>query len=87
MSEPSRMQYLTAEVTQWLKDDATVRDEAARIAAQPGKSTVSNLGSWLWHTIHAAPRSSKAWHLAQELAPNDYFRVSWGAVTRSIQDT
>uniref|UniRef100_UPI003F496DDE hypothetical protein n=1 Tax=Amycolatopsis sp. CA-096443 TaxID=3239919 RepID=UPI003F496DDE len=81
-----RERYVTDEVIEWLVNDGPVRAEAVRIIARSGKTAAHDVGVWLWHRIRGARRGTEAWHLAQDLAENDYFRVSWGEVARSVRE-
>lgn len=85
MIQRDREQYVTNLVIEWLEGDAPVREEAARLTSRSGKTATSDLGSWLWHRIRNSRRGTNAWYLAQELAENDYFRISWGKIVSSIQ--
>ncbi|MET9263788.1 hypothetical protein [Amycolatopsis sp. NPDC004079] len=86
MVRSAREQYVTDMVTEWLVNDGPVRAEAVRIVARSGKTAAHDLGVWLWRHLREARRGTAAWHLAQELAENDYLRVSWGEVARSVQE-
>lgn len=83
MEHSERGEYVTSQVSVWICNDGE-HVELARRASNRGSA---HLKTFLIGVISKGRHSSSPWHVAQELAPNDYERVDWDSVARDLQAT
>lgn len=79
-----RATYVTREVTLWVAGDQQVAGRAITSYRERG----GEYGLWRYVTglLEQPKPYSGAWHVAQELAPNDYRRIRWDHVWAEISD-
>jgi hypothetical protein len=83
MAEHSeRARYVTEQVALWIANDGDYI-ERARDWARSGPLYLQRR---LRGVIEAAEEGTPPWHVAQELAPNDFDRVRWRDVAEEIQE-
>ena len=74
-----------AEVTRWVElwliNDGDYYPQALDLALA---GEVEELGKWVSGVLRTARMPSAAWHTARELAPNDYARVDWADIARTL---
>jgi hypothetical protein len=82
MEHSDRGRHVTDQVSTWICNDRA-HIEAARSVAQVHGT--ERLGQHLTTVIRQSPAHTAPWHVAQELAPNDYGRVDWQAVADDLK--
>jgi len=82
-SEYERGLYVTEQVSLWIVNDGEHYFHAVRKAGMATDSTFA-IASFIRQTLKTAPNGSVAWHVAQELAPNDYGRIDWKSVVNDL---
>lgn len=78
-----REQYVTEQVAAWITSDGDHIDAARRLAKE---GSAHALGNFLMTVVRSARPHTAPWHVAQELAPNDWGRVDWREVMRQASD-
>lgn len=79
--QPERIRDVTEHVIGWITTDAEHREQAAKLARV---HTTAAFAVYMRSLLRWAPRGSAAWRAAQELAPADYERLDWQAVTSAL---
>lgn len=83
MDEDSeRARYVTEQVANWITSDGNHYADAQRLA---NEGSAHALGNFLVTIVRRARPHTAPWHVAQELAPNDWGRVNWREVLRQVQ--
>lgn len=77
-----RARYVTEQVALWIENDGHHADEARQCAKMDGEYTY--LAQYCTRVIKCAARGEAAWHVLQEMAPNDWVRVHWDEVAASL---
>ncbi len=78
-----RERYVTDLVAEWISSDGDYFDQAQSLARE---GSWSALGDFLMRIVRSARPYSAPWHVAQEMAPNDWARVDWPAVLAALSD-
>lgn len=84
MSTPEhseRARYVTEQVSLWIQNDGEWNALARGRADDPDR-----LRAFLGSVIRRSPQGKAAWHVAQELTPNDWDRIDWKAVAEELTD-
>lgn len=76
-----RARYVTEQVALWIANDSEYIEGAKERAHDPER-----LRAYLGSIIRRMPKGRAAWHVAQELAPNDWDRIDWKRVAEEISD-
>lgn len=80
-----RARYVTEQVALWIANDGDHIEEArANILAEP--NGLRGFEQYLSRVISLARKGEAAWHVQQELAPNDWARIHWDDVAREISE-
>ena len=79
MEHSERGRYVTEQVSLWIQNDGVFFEPAKGMASEPRV-----LGIYLTIAIKTARRGTAPWHVAQELAANDYGRIDWAQVARDL---
>lgn len=81
-----RARYVTDLVSMWIVNDGEHFHEARRAAGSDwaARSGYSELREYAERIIRTARRTTAPWHVAQELAPNDYARIHWADVANQL---
>ena len=80
MEHSDSAKWITEQVSMWINNDGDHYFRARSVA----KQAPEELGAYLKPILcHARPQSAP-WHLAQELAPNDYDRIDWASVAEDL---
>lgn len=83
MTEHSdRARYVTDQVALWIVSDGDYYGKAREYAEQGPKA----LQEYAERRLRTARPHSAAWHVRQELAPNDYDRIHWDDVAHQLTD-
>lgn len=81
-----RSAYVTDQVATWLANDAPVRLGAdGRLRDLAISSFVKYVQAELWRSLEREAKHLAAWHVARELAPNDYDRIDWARVIAELK--
>ena len=97
----ARAQYVTEQVELWLANDfeyynhaqVCIKEGRAMQALKGGPiglvdgaihSVLATSITMVLRQAHTHPYSA-AWHVAQELAPNDYQRIDWASIVASLE--
>lgn len=80
MEHSERAVYVTHQVATWIINDGLYYMTALKMARMGTKA----LASFCTRTIEAARHGEAAWHVRQELAPNDYARIRWEDVAAEL---
>lgn len=72
-----RGRYVTEQVALWLENDGPRVESARNFILTEG---TAGLEDFVTTVCRFARKGDAAWHVAQELAPNDWARVDWVAV-------
>lgn len=78
---PERIRDVTEHVIAWITTDVEHREQAAQLAHN---NTTAVFAVYMRSLLHWSPKGSAAWRAAQELAPADYKRIDWQAVTSAL---
>lgn len=76
-----RETYVTDQVATWIENDGKYYPDAQALAYV---NDLAALERYLVKSIRWAKRVYGAWHVGQELAPNDYGRISWEHVAARL---
>ena len=76
-----RARYVTEQVSLWIQNDGDYIEQARERAHDPER-----LRAFLGSVIRRAPKGQAAWHVAAELAPNDWDRVHWDDVAEALRE-
>ncbi|MEU7814105.1 hypothetical protein [Pseudonocardia sp. NPDC049154] len=77
-----RARYVTEQVKLWIANDGEYYEEARGALRRGG---VAGMQDYLTGVLRdARHESDAAWHVAQELAPNDYDRIRWTDVVDEL---
>lgn len=77
-----RERYVTDQVANWITSDGDHIADAQKLAKE---GSAHALGNFLMTVVRSARPHTAPWHVAQELAPNDWGRVHWDEVLRQVQ--
>lgn len=81
MEHSERGAYVTEQVELWICNDSGHYERARDIARmQP----VDALARYLTHQLKFGIAYSAPWQCGQELAANDYQRIDWNAIAKSL---
>jgi hypothetical protein len=83
MEHSDRAKYVTDQVALWITNDSDHIADAQRLAKE---GSAHALGNFLITVVRSARPHTAPWHVAQELAANDWGRVDWHEVLRQVQD-
>jgi hypothetical protein len=75
-----RGRYVTDQVKLWIVNDGEFIGSARTASADPAW-----LEKLLAYLLHTAAEGSAPWHVAQELAPNDYTRINWAEIAEELR--
>jgi hypothetical protein len=77
-----REAYVTEQVAVWIENDGKHYYDAVTLA---NKEMHDALKRYLTKTIRYSRKPQAAWHVGQELAPNDWDRIDWVAVADRLK--
>jgi hypothetical protein len=81
MEHSDRGRYVTDQVLTWICNDSEQIEQAQSAA----RRSTGVFTQWASGVIRTARPHMAAWHVRQELAPNDYNRVDWQAVADALK--
>lgn len=84
MEDSERGRYVTEQVALWIENDGE-RIEEARANAEAEPNGLRGFEQYLTRVISLARKGQAAWHVQQELAPNDWARIDWAIVAERIK--
>ena len=80
-----RAWYVTEQVSLWIQNDGEYIEEArANASAEP--NGLRGFEQYLTRVISLARKGEAAWHVQQELAPNDWDRIHWDDVAEALRE-
>lgn len=83
MEHSERGAYVTEQIALWIANDGEHIEEArANALAEP--VGLRGMEQYLTRVISLARKGEAAWHVQQELAPNDWARIDWKRVAEEI---
>lgn len=80
MEHSDRGAYVTEQVKLWIANDSDYVRQAQTVA----RIGTEHLAEFAKDVVLTAPRHSAPWHVAQELAPNDWDRINWKQVAEEL---
>jgi hypothetical protein len=84
MEHSDRGRYVTDQVSVWICNDSEHIQQARDVLQLDG--SIQAVALFLTGLIKSARPYSSPWHVAQELAPNDYGRVDWRSVADDLTE-
>lgn len=87
-----RARYVTGQVALWIANDGDWVEGATHLAGREAAASHTNayqaaypaLRDYLVGLLRSAKQGEAVWHVAQELAPNDYARIHWADVADAL---
>jgi hypothetical protein len=71
----------THHVSVWICNDGDLIDFARQVALGGPKA----LKRYVTAVLRLAPKNTAAWHVAQEIAPNDLERIDWQSIVYDLK--
>ena len=81
-----RARYVTEQVALWIVNDGDHVDEARANAEAERGGAYRGLEQFCTRVISLARKGEAAWHVGQEMAPNDWARIRWDDVANQLLD-
>ena len=78
-----RGRYVTDQVKLWITNDGDHYERVLSFITT--ERSMAGMSDYLVRVIRSAPPHSAPWHVAQELAPNDYARINWYDVAEELK--
>lgn len=83
-----RARYVTEQVALWLANDGDHAERARTLAQRDASAWAGDFPRLAEYVItvlrNPLSEGAAAWHVARELAPNDYARIRWADVAHQL---